>query len=463
MNKQSFSMNKQSFSANKDGQKVWGGVLSTLKLTVTASSFKTWFSGSYVMDCQTRGDKKIIVVGVGNGFLKEQIEKRYMDTISKTLRSKYEDFDVLFVVSGKETQKNDGVIAPLLSGLAPLHFNAAKPTNRINPSHLFSNFVVGPSNNIAHLAAAQVADNLGKSYNPLVFWGPTGVGKTHLLHAIGNEVLGKYDNVKVLYVTSEKFTNDYLESLNTRTQANFRNKYRSVHLLLFDDLQFLAGKESTQDEFFHTFNELILSGGQVVAVSDRHPRELGKLKDRLVSRFLGGMCVDIGLPDVETKSAIVISKCRERGVALPGDIVETIAQKCQGGARELEGILTNVLAQMKFGGSFSADSINGFVAGKGNGRVVRVGDIIDAVIGHFKVKYIDLKGPSRKTTLVHPRQVAMLIMRDLLNLPYEAIGALFGGRDHSTIMHSIDKLRLDCEKNSTLRDEVLRIKELLGV
>ncbi len=463
-NKQSFSANKQSFSANKDGQKVWGDVLSALRVSVTASCYKTWFSGSYVMDSQLRGDKKILVVGVKSGFLKEQIEKRYMSFINDTLRNNnYGDFDIVFIVSQKENTKSVNTPVPLFSGLAPSYISTGRRTDSLNPAHFFTNFVVGPTNNIAHLAATQVAANLGKAYNPLVFWGPTGVGKTHLLHAIGNEVLIKYENVKILYTTAENFTNGYLESLANHTQSGFRNKYRSVDLLLFDDVQFLAGKESTQDEFFHTFNELVLSGRQVVVVSDKHPRELGKLKDRLVSRFLGGMCADVGFPDMEMKAAIIKSKCRERSIVLADDVVYLIANECHGGARELEGLLTNVLAQMRLGGQLSTDSLKSYIGGNQFHSTVTQGKIIEAVTKHFRTRYSDLVGSSRRSSVVWARQVAMYLMRTLLDLPYEAIGDFFGGRDHSTVMHSFDKVRGVCRGNPSVRDDVLRVKELLGV
>ncbi len=463
-NKQSFPADKQSFSTDKDGQKVWGDVLSALKVSVSASCFKTWFSGSYVMDSKPLGDKKVLVVGVKSGFLKEQIEKRYMTFIDETLRSNnYGDFGVVFVVSQRENGHAADSAAPLFSGTAPSYISTNRGADALNSGHIFANFMVGPSNNIAHLAAVQVAANLGKSYNPLVLWGPTGVGKTHLMHAIGNEVLTKYENAKVLYVTSEKFTNDYLESLANHTQSGFRNKYRSVHLLLFDDVQFLAGKESTQDEFFHTFNELVISGRQVVVVSDKHPRELGKLKDRLVSRFLGGMCADVGYPDIEMKTAIVASKCRERGIVLADDVVNFIATECRGGARELEGVLTNVLAQMRLSGQLSTDSLKNYIGKQGVNTTVSQGQIVEAVTKHFKTRYSDLKGSSRRAGIVWARQVAMYLMRNLLQLPYEAIGDFFGGRDHSTVMHSIVKVEGEYDNKPTIRDDILRIKGLLGV
>jgi len=449
---------------NREGQKVWGDVLSALKTSISASSFKTWFSGSHVMDFQQREDSNILVVGVGSGFLKEQIEKRYMPIINDHLKKDGASLaEIVFVVSQKEAVIKNYAQAPLLTGVASAQITIGRKSDALNTNHLFTNLVVGSTNNLAHLAALQVAGNLGKSYNPLVLWGPTGVGKTHMLQAIGNEIMSKYEGARILYVTSEKFTNDFLESLSSHTQSSFRNKYRGVDLLLFDDIQFLAGKESTQDEFFHTFNELVMSGRQVVVASDKHPRDLGKIKERLVSRFLGGMCADIGLPDFEMKAAIINLKCSERGVVLSEDVVNFISEECHGGARELEGFLTTALAQMRIEGELSVDLLKKLLVNTmGQLQTVTQGRIAEIVAKHFKTRYADMRGSSRKFSLVWSRQVAMYLMRTMLNMPYESIGDIFGGRDHSTVMHSVDKVAIACQKSTSTHDEVLRLKEILA-
>jgi len=313
------------------------------------------------------------------------------------------------------------------------------------------------------MAASQVSGNVGQSYNPLVFWGPTGVGKTHLMQAIGNDVVSRYPESKVLYVTSEKFTNDYLESLANRSQSAFRQKYRSVDLLLFDDLQFLAGKESTQDEFFHTFNELVLSGKQVVAVCDRHPRELSKLKERLVSRFLGGMCGGIGFPVYGMKVAIINSKCKERDVNLENEVVDYLARECTGGARELEGLLTTTLAQLKINQGFSVDNIKDVVGlnlKKLNNATAA--DVVPVVSKYFKVRVSDICGKSKKSKTSNARQAAMYLMRTMFSLPLVNIGDFFGGRNHSTVLHSIGKVEGLLSTHCEFRDDVLRLKEILS-
>jgi len=448
----------------KEGQKVWSEIVSKLKLRVSTSIFKTWFSGSFVLDYKLEGGKGLLIVGVKNNFLKEQIESRYKETVTQILVDcGHKNTDAVFVVANKEAVA-PLVSAPIFTGVVPEYFVKSTRADSLNPNHTFGNFVVGFSNNLAYLAANRVAEDLGGAYNPFLVYGAVGVGKTHILQAIGNQVLSRVVDAKVLYVTAEKFTNDYLESLRNKTQAAFRQKYRSPHLLLVDDVQFLAGKESTQDEFFHTFNEICLSGRQVVVASDRHPRELGRLKERLVSRFLGGMSADIGLPDAEMRTAIILAKCAERGVKLAPELVAWVAQESTGGVRELEGTLTSTLAYMKINaGKASVDDIKSAI---NNSRrptqpAPTPGRVIEAVSKHFKVDALSLRGSSRKASLVLARQVLMYLLRTELGLPLEQIGELVGGRDHSTVIHGIDKINNLISSSQGKKDEVLRVQTLI--
>jgi chromosomal replication initiator protein len=449
----------------KDGQKVWAEVLSSLKITVSASSFKTWFSGSYLLEYKKTEDRTLLIIGVKNGFLKEQIEKRYLEVIVDILKAKgLGSIEIVLVVSQKENASVVSKSAPLLSGIAQNYILDYPKSSSLNPYHNFSNFIVGGSNNLAYIAATQVAGQLGRVYNPLLFYGPTGVGKTHLLQAIGNEILAKYEDAKVLYVTAERFTNDFLESLRNKNQEAFRNKYRHVHLLIIDDIQFLAGKEGTQDEFFHTFNELYLSGKQIIAASDKHPKELGKLKDRLISRFLGGMCADLSMPDIEMKMAIIKAKCGDRGITLDDEIVNYIARECTGGARELEGMLTTTLAHIKLSGSANSvsDIKSALVKNKKISKSITAGMIMEACCRHFKSKLSDIKSRSRSASLVKTRQVIMYLLRVELELPLESIGDLLGGRDHATVIHGFKKIEKEISLNQTLKDEVLRILDVIN-
>ena len=447
------------------GQKIWNNILSNFKTQVSTSTFKTWFSGTFVLDLKSEDGHDLLIVGVKNSFVREQIESRYREAILKSTRAVgHKNLSVIFVVSQKEETGGTAKAGPLFSG-RPLDFIAkSKSPDSLNLSHTFENFVVGFSNNLAYLAATQVVPSLGSLYNPFLVFGPTGVGKTHLLQAIGNDVLAKTVNAKVLYVTAEKFTNDYIESLNNKTQQAFRAKYRSSDVLLVDDVQFFAGKESTQDEFFYTFDELHIAGKQIILVSDRHPREIARLKDRLISRFLGGMACGISYPDLEMKTAILTSKCKARGISLAGEIINYLAESCRGGARELEGSLISILALSKLsGGKVDLEEIKAatFRGAVPNAPAVTPGKIMDVVCKHFRVSNDDLRGPSRKSGLVAARQTLMYLLRKQLGLPLEAIGDLLGGRDHSTIIYGIEKMEVAC-RNQTKNDEILRLSTAIS-
>lgn len=442
-----------------DGQKIWNSTLTALKNSFTASSYRTWFSGSHVLDYKPQDGKNLLIVGVANSFVKEQVEKRYFELILDEVKKQDAGAQLVFVVSAKREVKKF-TNAPILTGTAHNVFGFAK-TGGLNPNHSFSNFVVGFSNNLAYLAATQVAKEPGSLYNPLFLYGPTGVGKTHLLHAVGNEILKNSEGAKIVYVPAERFTNEFVESLRNKTQEAFRAKYRKVDVLLVDDVQFLAGKEGTQDEFFFTVNELFLAGKQLVCVSDRHPRDIGKIKDRLMSRFMGGMAADIGLPDLEMKMAIVNAKCRAQNITLPADVVAYIAQSCPGGARELEGALISVLAQIKLSnGKASLSDFKLSFESKIPKPTATPGKIIDAVCKFYKVKTTDICGSSRKATFVRARQTLMYLLRKELDLPLAQIGQLLGGRDHSTVIHAIDKID-KLQQETAKSDEILRIESLI--
>lgn len=450
---------------HNSGQKVWSEVLGTFKNQISASTYKTWFSGSHFVESKIVGEKNLIIVGVKNNFLKEQIESRYLGEISQILNSKSgENTEVIFIVANGQARETDALTSPLFSGVAQEVFAGNHKLDGLNSANTFENFVVANSNNLAFLAATQAAANIGRVYNPLLIYGSVGVGKTHLMQAIGNDVLGRYSNIKVLYATSEKFTNDYIESLRNRTQSAFRQKYRGVDLIMVDDVQFLAGKESTQDEFFHTFNELNIAGKQIVLVSDRHPRELGKLNERLVSRFLGGMTVDIGTPDLEMRIAILKTKCKARNVNLSDEVINYIADSCRGSVREIEGVLISTLAQMKIlGEKFNIDDLKKTldstkVALK---QKPTTNKVFEATTRHFRVDLQQIKGTSRKANIVLARQVIMYFLRKELGVGLETIGTLLGGKDHSTVIHGVGKVEQQMISSGGFRDEVLRIREII--
>lgn len=447
----------------KDGQKIWNSIISVARGELSNPVFKTWFAGSYVVDFKRRENGGILTIALKNSFLKEQVQKRYLQTLCEIKEGRgFGAVELIFTVGEKKT--DDKGSEPLFTGVAPQLFGASRP-NALSANHTFDNFVVGTSNNIAYLCTQQVVADLGTSYNPLLIWGATGVGKTHLLQAIGNKVSAQNSQLKVVYATCEKFTNDYIESLGNRSVPAFRNKYRSADVLLVDDVHFLAGKESTQDEFSHTFNELQLSGRQIVLTCDRHPRELSKLRERLVSRFLGGMTVNISYPDVELKVAIIRQKCAERNVSIGNDVVNFIAASCEGGIRELEGLLTVVLAQVKIAGHQpSLEDLGAMVPSGNKSNLSRVSPetALRAVSKQLKVDEQSIKSESRKAKINLARQVLMYIMRKDLRLSYEYIGDFLGGRDHSTVIHGVEKIENIIVNNMSFKDELLRIKGSLG-
>lgn len=442
-----------------ESQKIWAGALSEIKDSLSASSFKTWFGGASLLEHKKEVDGDLFVVGVRNNFIKEQLQTKFLNTIETAVKKRgIEKPKLVFVVSKQESRS---LSDPLFSGQNQTLI-VKRRIDVLNISYTFENFAVGPSNNIAYIAAGQVASSPGSSYNPLLIYGPTGVGKTHLAQAVGNEVSQKVIGAKVLYVSAEKFTNDYIESLRNHTQGAFRDKYRTCDLLIVDDIQFFAGKESTQDEFFNTFNELFLGNKQLVLVSDRHPKQLGRIKERLISRFLGGFCVDVGFPDFELRCAILAAKCKQKGVTLDEELVQEIASSAEGGARELEGMLVSVLSVIRLsGGKVSVEDIQK--------RVIRESSssrkpnltpekIILGVSKHFNVSIDLLKSPSRKARVSRARQVIMYLLRKHLTFSLVEIGSICGGRDHATVIHSIDKVESFISQKGQLCDEILRIE-----
>lgn len=444
-------------------QTVWSGILAGVRSQVSSSAYKAWFTGSSVLELKKSGERDILVVGTKNSFLKEQLEKKYLSLVTSSAKKQgLKNCEVVFVVSNPKQQETKSKMEPLFSGIAPLSINSFRKSEALSPNHTFENFVVGASNNLAHMAFTQAATAPGSAYNPLLVFGQTGVGKTHLLQAFGNRILAQVIDAKVLYASAEKFTNDYIESLKNHTNQAFRAKYRGVDVLLIDDVQFFSGKDSTQDEFFFTLEELSLSGRQVVLATDRHPRELLRVKDRLTSRFMGGMVVSIAKPDLELKIAILSQKCKEKGIDVSGEILEYIASSTDGGIRELEGSLVHVLALIKLSsGKITLEAVKSSIGNTPKvPMVITAQAVVDAVCRHFRISRANLCGPRRKAELVYPRQVLMFLLREDLGLALESIGELVGGRDHSTVVYGVDKMARLLSLDQSRRDEISRIRAI---
>jgi chromosomal replication initiator protein len=442
----------------------WKATLGELELQMTKATFNTWLKGARLI---TSEDNEF-VIGVRNDYAKDWLENRLRDTILRTLSAIIgHKVEVRFVVW------SDEIIAPptVLSreGVAPSEETPASPSPGVNGTSngvfnyrfTFGSFVVGPSNRLAHAAALSVSENPGQTYNPLFLYGGVGLGKTHLLHAIGHKC--QEEGLSIRYISSETFTNDLVQSIRNKQMDQFRERYRTLDALLIDDIQFIAGKESTQEELFHTFNELHSRGKQVVISSDRPPKAMVTLEERLQSRFEWGLMADIQQPDLETRKAILQAKAEDSGLTIPDHILETIAQHVRNNIRELEGALNKVLAYAQlYGRSVDEELISMALA-----DLVRqptkptISEVVTAVCDFYNVTEEAISSTSRKRAIAFPRQMAMYLARTETDASFPQIGTMLGDRDHSTISYGYDKIETLLETDGSIRREMLEIKAAL--
>ena len=454
-------------------QQIWQSVLGELELSLSKANFTTWFKGTFILDVE---DTKVII-GVPNAFTKSWLEKKYNSDILKAIRNITEANirELTFKVSSSKSLEKESKEFPkpeLNESEKILPTNSsfssqAAPSNAfgLNPKYTFSTFVVGKNNELAKAAALAVANNLGVTYNPLFIYGGAGLGKTHLLQAIGHEVLGKDTNKKILYLTCEKFTNDFINSISSGRASKFKDIYRSVDILLIDDIQFIAGKEGTQEEFFHTFNALHQNNKQVVLSSDRPPKSIPALENRLLTRFEWGMIADISLPDFETRLAILKSKAKEKNYNLDFSILNFLANTISSNIRELEGALNRIIAYHQLNGlPPTLESVKKILTGITTNlqkKSLTPKDILLVVATYFDVPAIDILGKSREKKLVVPRQIIMYLMREEIKSSFPTIGEELGGRDHTTAMHAVGKIKNDYENDEKTRREIEQIKQRL--
>ncbi|MHB0869605.1 MAG: chromosomal replication initiator protein DnaA [Chloroflexota bacterium] len=448
---------------------VWDAALGELQLQMTKANFDTWLKDTFLAS-QEDG---LFVIGVGSPFAADTLEQRLSPMIRKVLASIVgHQVDLRFVVQQKKARgkAQKAPEAPLESA----HRNGKNGSSKaeppgfqfdasLNPRYTFDSFVVGKSNQLAHAACQAVADDPGRAYNPLFLYGGVGLGKTHLMHAIGHETLQR--GLRVLYVTSETFTNELINSIREHRTEDFRNKYRRVQLLLIDDIQFIAGKESTQEEFFHTFNAIHESGGQIIISSDRPPKAISTLEDRLRSRFEWGLIADIQPPDLETRIAILRTKCQCLGVTVPEEVLEAIARKMQSNIRELEGSLNRIVAMATVTGEplsvqLASAALNDVMFNISR-RFVKPETIVTAVAQFYHVSQEEMRGKQRDKRVVFPRQVAMYLLREETELPLVEIGRLLGGRDHTTVLHSLEKITVELNNGSPLVKDVSALREMV--
>ena len=446
-------------------EEFWQAVLAQIQLTTSPANFATWFKNTEITS-QKEGK---LIVGVPNSFAKEWLENKYGKAIFKILHGldeeikevKYEVRKSGFKVLKRTPGPSDlGQIAET-GQLGFQEFEIDKETS-LNPRYTFENFVVGPFNELAQAAAEAAAKNPGQVYNPLFIYGGVGLGKTHLLQAIGNEVIKNFPQRKVKYTPSEKFTAGVVSSIRNREMESFKSKYQAIDVLIIDDIQFLAGKEKTQEEFFHTFNALYEKNKQIVLSSDRPPKAIPALAERLRSRFEGGMIADISYPDYETRIAILKAKCLERKVELQDEVLGYIASNIQRNIRELEGALNRLIAYQKLQNLAPDLEVAKFLLKNllsAPSKVVSVKKIIQAVAEFYDLKEKEIISSSRKKEIVKPRQIAMYLLREELKSSFPFIGRKFGGKDHTTAIYAFEKISKELEKSESLTEEINLIKQ----
>lgn len=436
---------------------VWEKTLERLEQSMDDETFSTWLRPAQLHEITGSS----ITLSVPSPFYKNWLASNYRDQIASALREiTDQDYSITFLVDARaETDSMPDMRAE--GDVNPTQTAPSLPLPKssfLNPKYVFDRFVVGESNRFAHAACRQVADPQSKSFNPLFLYGGVGLGKTHLMHAIGHQLKMSNQSARVLYVSSEQFMNSFIEAIGQGKQVEFRENYRSVDLLMIDDVQFFSGKERTQTEFFHTFNALYDAGKKIVICSDRPPKELTTLEDRLRNRFSWGLVVDVMPPDLETRIAILKKKAMEEQVELPGDVVMYIAERVQSNIRELEGILVRLRAysvlQTQPINLQLAKDVLGHLLEMDSNRPIDVEDVIEVVCSYFEIKRSDLLGNSRLKKFSTPRHIAQYLARKLTTFSYPEIAQKFGGRDHTSILHGVRKIEKGINTDENLRNVV---------
>ncbi len=455
----------------QDHSLIWDKALVSLKDNINEQTYRTWLEPIRLIEA----GENSIVLGVPNKFFKNWVEEHYSDVICGTIEStSNKKLAVEFIIVPEERQGNGNGEEEAAAEeepseepkkhIFPFFFKKPMPSEeaRLNPRYTFDSFVVGPGNRFAHAAALAISESPAKAYNPLFIYGKVGLGKTHLMQAIGHHIVKNKPNLKFIYITSEKFTNQLIGAIQNRTTLKFRQMYRSVDLLLIDDIHFIAGKESTQEEFFHTFNALYDAHKQIIVSSDRSPKDIPALEERLVSRFEWGLVTDIQPPDIETRIAILRKKADREGVAAPNEVTYFIAEKIKTNIRELEGALIRVAAYAKLvGRDISMDLVKEVLKDvlKETEKKITIELIQQKVAHYFDIRVSDLRNKRRTRAVVYPRQIAMYLSRDLTDSSLPEIGEQFGGRDHSTVIHAYDKINKDIKANGNTKEVIKRIRE----
>jgi chromosomal replication initiator protein len=449
---------------------LWQSVLGEIELMVSHATFTTWFKNTELVD----QNDDLLTIAVPNIFAKKQFEVKFNDQIKGVLSKNGvnpKQINYIVNISGKHTRVNRETtvgLSPKITADELIADNqtikqTTQITGGLNPRYTFDNFIVGSSNDLAYTASQAVADNPGVKYNPLYLYGGVGLGKTHLMQAVGNEIIKKNPSARILYISSETFVNEFLDYIRFKKKG-FSDKYRNVDVLIVDDMQFIAGKEKTQEEFFHTFNHLHQNNKQIIISSDKPPKSIPTLTERLRSRFEMGMTIDIQMPDFETRCAILNIKASQSGITLKQETTEYLANNIKTNIRELEGALNQLLAYAEMRGiEPDISTAEGLIGNIRNSRPQHISSkkIIDQTAKHFQINISEICGEKRDKHIVTPRQIAMYLLRSELHLSFPKIAGELGRKDHTTAIHSVEKIEKAIKLDFMIREQVAAIKEKL--
>lgn len=442
-------------------EELWNSVLAQVEQQISKPSFETWLKSTRLLS----NKNSTVTIAAPNSFARDWLENHYIHLITGILTELTgQDLLIKFVVQKDQDTDEFDLPAPKIQARNNEQHDISP--GMLNPKYTFDTFVIGSGNRFAHAASLAVAEAPAKAYNPFFIYGGVGLGKTHLMHAIGHYVLEHNPDAKVVYLSSEKFTNEFINSIRDNKAIDFRNKYRNVDVLLIDDIQFLAGKESTQEEFFHTFNTLHEEQKQIVISSDRPPKEIPTLEDRLRSRFEWGLITDIAPPDLETRIAILRKKAKADGLDIPNEVMLYIANQIDSNIRELEGALIRVVAYSSLvnkdiTADLAAEALKDIMPNS-KPRIITILDIQNVVGEHYHIRLEDFTAKKRTKSIAFPRQVAMYLSRELTDFSLPKIGEEFGGRDHTTVIHAHEKISSLLKQDNQLQQDIKEIRSMLG-
>lgn len=450
-------------STTHDNENLWGIALADIELEVSKANFSTWFKNTHIV----KQEDGVIFVGVPNEFVKEWLVNKYHKPILRALRNVSDSIrSVEYVICKsdhkevKESQSKQAMESPYAE--LPLENLYINKEDNLNPRYTFDSFIVGSFNELAHAAAQSIIAQPGRVYNPLFIYGGTGLGKTHLIQAVGNHIRTSFKDKRVFYVTSEKFSIDYINAVQANKANQFKEKYRKYDVLIMDDIQFLSNKERTQEELFHLFNTLYENNKQIIFSSDRHPSYIPALEDRLKSRFGAGMIIDVSQPDFESRLAILRTKIRMLDFQPIDEVLEFLATVVEGNIRELEGALNIVRAQSQLKKrDLSIAEVKSLIKTTARPqRTVSVRDVVKAVADFYGIDEDSIYQKTRRKEVVKPRQVVMFLLREEFQISFPMIGQKLGGRDHTTVIHSCEKIREDLKKDSFLMQELDQLRSM---